>query len=66
MLTSMGDFLRYFGSINRRAMRDVGALPPEAEGWAPAVGEGEQGVEREPHRGAHGAVAGVLRERVPG
>ncbi len=43
MLTSMGDFLRYFGSINRRAMRDVGALPPEAEGWAPAVGEGEQG-----------------------
>jgi len=24
-------------------MRDVGALPPEADGWAPASGEGEAG-----------------------
>lgn len=42
MLTSISDFLRYFDAVNRRAMRDIGALPPGAEGWTPATGEGEK------------------------
>lgn len=42
MITSMDAFLRYFDSVNRRALRDVGALPPEADGWKPATGEGEK------------------------
>lgn len=41
MIVSMAAFLRYFDSVNRRAMRDVAALPPEADGWIPAAGEGE-------------------------
>lgn len=41
MFTTIDDFLRYFRSVNKRAMRDVAALPPEADGWAPAVGRGE-------------------------
>ncbi|MEA2683961.1 MAG: hypothetical protein QOK05_2289 [Chloroflexota bacterium] len=45
MLTSIEDFARYFEGINRRAMRDVGALPPAAEGWRPAAGTGEQAWE---------------------
>jgi uncharacterized damage-inducible protein DinB len=28
-------------AVHRRAVRDVGALPPEADGWAPAAGTGE-------------------------
>jgi uncharacterized damage-inducible protein DinB len=43
MIESIADFLRYFDAVHRRAMRDIGALPEEADGWAPAVGEGEQG-----------------------
>ena len=42
MITSMVDFLRYFDAVNRRAVRDIAALPPQADGWAPAAGEGEQ------------------------
>lgn len=42
MITSMSAFLRYFDAVNRRAMRDIGALPPEADGWKPPAGEGEQ------------------------
>jgi len=42
MLTSIEDFVRYYQGVNRRAMRDVAALPPEAEGWRPPAGEGEQ------------------------
>ena len=34
-------FCKYFDAVNRRALRDIGALPPEADGWAPATGEGE-------------------------
>jgi uncharacterized damage-inducible protein DinB len=34
--------LRYFGAVNGRAVRDIGALPPEADGWKPATGEGER------------------------
>ena len=41
MITSMTAFLRYFDAVNRRAMRDVRALPPQADGWTPATGEGE-------------------------
>jgi uncharacterized damage-inducible protein DinB len=43
MLTSIQDFTRYYEGVNRRAMRDIGALPPEAEGWRPHVGDGERG-----------------------
>lgn len=42
MITSIDAFLRYFDAVNRRAMRDVGALPPEADGWKPATGAGEK------------------------
>jgi uncharacterized damage-inducible protein DinB len=41
MITSVAAFLRYFDAVNRRAMRDVGALPAEADGWTPSAGEGE-------------------------
>ncbi|MFQ5380430.1 MAG: DinB family protein [Dehalococcoidia bacterium] len=41
MYRSTADFLKYFGGVHRRALRDVGALPPEADGWAPEGGEGE-------------------------
>lgn len=41
MFTSIDVFLRYFEGVNRRAMRDIAALPPEADGWTPLTGEGE-------------------------
>ena len=41
MFTSIDAFLNYFDSVNRRALRDIGALPPEADGWTPSTGEGE-------------------------
>ena len=41
MLTSMAEFLKYFDAVNRRAMRDIAALPEEADGWTPATGDGE-------------------------
>lgn len=41
MIQSIRGFLAYFEAVNRRALRDVGALPPEADGWRPATGEGE-------------------------
>jgi uncharacterized damage-inducible protein DinB len=42
MFKSIDAYLRYFDSVNRRAMRDIGALPPEADGWKPESGEGEK------------------------
>jgi uncharacterized damage-inducible protein DinB len=42
MFTSTSAFLRYFDGANRRALRDIAALPPEADGWTPATGEGEK------------------------
>lgn len=42
MLTSVAGFLRYFDSVHRRALRDIGALPEEADGWRPAIGAGEK------------------------
>ncbi len=41
MFTSIDAFLRYFDGVHRRALRDVGALPPAAEGYKPQAGEGE-------------------------
>ncbi|MCK9519940.1 MAG: DinB family protein [Dehalococcoidia bacterium] len=41
MLSTISAFLDYFDAVNRRAMRDVAALPQEADGWAPATGRGE-------------------------
>ena len=41
MFTEIDAFLRYFRSVNRRAVRDVTALPPEADGWTPIGGESE-------------------------
>lgn len=41
MIESMQSFLAYFESVNRRALRDIAALPPEADGWTPTTGEGE-------------------------
>jgi uncharacterized damage-inducible protein DinB len=41
MIGSIDGFLRYFDAVHRRAHRDIAALPPEADGWAPAAGEGE-------------------------
>ena len=41
MFTEIDAFLRYFRSVNRRAVRDVTALPAEADGWAP-IGEAER------------------------
>ena len=43
MLTSIQEFARYLEGVHRRAVRDIGALPPEAEGWRPPAGEGERG-----------------------
>ena len=42
MITDLDAFLRYFDSVQRRTLRDIGALPPAAERWAPPVGEGEK------------------------
>jgi uncharacterized damage-inducible protein DinB len=42
MLHSIDAFLAYFDGVHRRALRDVGLLPPHADGWTPAYGEGEQ------------------------
>ncbi len=42
MISSIEAFLRYFDTVNRRALRDIEALPPEADGWTPPQGEGEQ------------------------
>src|SRR5687768_2082875 len=41
MITSIAAYLRYFDAVHRRAVRDIGALPKEADGWAPVAGSGE-------------------------
>ena len=41
MITSIASYLRYFDAVHRRAVRDIGALPKEADGWAPVAGSGE-------------------------
>ena len=42
MIHEIAEFLRYFDAVNRRAVRDIAALPAAADGWAPAIGEGEK------------------------
>lgn len=41
MISSVAEFLRYFEAVHRRAVRDVASLPPAADGWRPATGQGE-------------------------
>lgn len=41
MIRSIPGFFSYFDAVHRRAVRDIGALPAEAEGWAPRGGAGE-------------------------
>lgn len=43
MITSVDAFVGYFEGVNRRALRDLGTLPEEAERWAPPAGGGEGG-----------------------
>lgn len=43
MITTVDAFLRYFDAVHRRAVRDIAALPAEADGWAPVGGSGEGG-----------------------
>ncbi len=42
MFRDIDTFLRYFEGVNKRAMRDIAALPAEADGWKPSSGEGEK------------------------
>ena len=42
MFPSIDDFLHYFDGVHRRALRDVGALPPAADGWRPVRGAAEK------------------------
>lgn len=42
MYRSIEAFLRYFEGLHRRTIRDIGALPEDADGWRPATGEGEK------------------------
>ena len=41
MITDIYSFLGYFDAVHRRTVRDVAALPPTAESYRPATGEGE-------------------------
>jgi uncharacterized damage-inducible protein DinB len=41
MFTGIDTFLRYFDGVQRRALRDIGALPSEAEAYRPPAGDGE-------------------------
>lgn len=38
MFRSIDAFLAYFDAVHRRAVRDVGMLPSEADGWRPPSG----------------------------
>jgi len=40
VIASIAEYLQYFDAVNRRDIRDIAALPPEADGWRPANGEG--------------------------
>ncbi|MEO7804229.1 MAG: DinB family protein [Actinomycetota bacterium] len=43
MISDIESFLKWFESVNKRAMRDIGALPEEAEAWLPPEADGEKG-----------------------
>lgn len=41
MISDIDAWLRWFSGVNKRAVRDIGSLPAEAEGWKPETGDGE-------------------------
>ncbi|MEX0683017.1 MAG: DinB family protein [Dehalococcoidia bacterium] len=41
MFKEIGSYLRYYNGLHKRTIRDVAALPPEAEAYRPQTGEGE-------------------------
>ncbi len=41
MFTDIETYLRYYGGLHKRSLRDVGALPPAAADYRPQAGEGE-------------------------
>lgn len=41
MIRTIAGFLTYFDAVHRRAVRDINALPAEADGWGPVAGSGE-------------------------
>ena len=41
MISDIDAFLKYFDGVNRRAIRDIGALPADAETWRPPTGDGD-------------------------
>jgi uncharacterized damage-inducible protein DinB len=43
VISDIRSFLRFFEAVHRRTVRDIEALPEEAERWKPPAGEGEQG-----------------------
>ncbi|HKR99203.1 MAG TPA: DinB family protein [Candidatus Dormibacteraeota bacterium] len=42
VITSVDAFLRYFAGVSRRAVRDIGGLPAEAEGWRPPTSDSSE------------------------
>ena len=48
MFSDIQDYLRYYRGLNKRTMRDIAALPPEAETYVPpavmAERAGDEGV----------------------
>ncbi len=43
MISTVESYLQWFEGVNRRAIRDIGALPEAAETWSPPLLEGERG-----------------------
>jgi uncharacterized damage-inducible protein DinB len=43
VIAGVESYLQWFDGVNRRAVRDIGALPTAAESWAPPALEGERG-----------------------
>ena len=43
MFRDVATYLRYFQGVRRRTIRDVAALPADAETWQPPYGDGEAG-----------------------
>ncbi len=41
MFKDIEGYLRYYRGLHKRTLRDVGALPPEAQSYKPETGEGE-------------------------
>jgi uncharacterized damage-inducible protein DinB len=41
VITDVEAFIRWFGSVHRRTLRDIGGLPGSALSWRPPHGEGE-------------------------